>query len=321
MDEWETWSLQKLEDEVSPSRWNPRKSPDEVIKEYVDTSILGTHSAQETIPHELNIPYGEKPSQQYDLYGTDLSPDSHIYIWIHGGYWQEGSKDISALFASTLHAQGVRNIVLGYTLAPAASIAQIEEEVVLALKEIISKHPNSPIIIGGHSAGAQLASMILHNQSDPVIVEHIKEFHFVSGVYDLRPLIPTYVNNPLKLTRSTADASSPLRIRKIQQRFLDKGADLKISVTVAKHDSPLFQQQSQEYYKLLRKAFSHFEFWKSDSDDHFTLIQNMAKSNTGAGKQFHQQVSALKSSGTTRLVSNQVTTLMSIIAIFMLLYT
>ena len=70
---------------------------------------------------------------------------------------------------------------------------------------------------------------------------------------------------------------------------------MKISFVVGKFDSDLFQQQSQDYYKLLKKSFQMTEFWKSDSDDHFTLILNMAKGDeTDSGKQFGSFVENIK---------------------------
>lgn len=62
----------------------------------------------------------------------------------------EGSKDISGLFAPKLHAEGVRNIVVGYTLAPVATIAEIEQEVFQALKTVVEKYPHAKITLGGN---------------------------------------------------------------------------------------------------------------------------------------------------------------------------
>jgi hypothetical protein len=41
MDEWETWSPEELEKQMSPSRWNPTKDKDQVIAEYINVSIQG----------------------------------------------------------------------------------------------------------------------------------------------------------------------------------------------------------------------------------------------------------------------------------------
>jgi len=48
-----------------------------------------------------------------------------------------------------------------------------------------------------------------------------------------------------------------------------------ILVIVGAFDSPEFQRQSQQYFEKLRTAFPNTTFWKSETDDHFTLIENL----------------------------------------------
>jgi hypothetical protein len=140
--------------------------------------------------------------------------------------------------------------------------------------------------------------MLLHSDDvDTSVIKQINGFHLVSGIYDLRALVPTSVNDNMKLTKTTADASSPLRIRKIRKEFQDKASEIWVSVTVGKYDSSLFQQQSKDYYKLLKKTFTHSEFWKSETDDHFSLVENMQKNNTEAGKQFEHFVHQVSGNG------------------------
>ena len=81
-------------------------------------SIPGTTKARQSTPNKLDVSYGSLQSQKFDIYGTELGPHAPILLWIHGGYWQEGSKDASGHFANILHSLGFRFIVLGYTLAP-----------------------------------------------------------------------------------------------------------------------------------------------------------------------------------------------------------
>jgi arylformamidase len=57
----------------------------------------------------------------------------------------------------------------------------------------------------GHSAGAQLVAMLLFSkwldQLDDSVFRFLKGFVLISGVYDLIPLVGTYINNALKLSR------------------------------------------------------------------------------------------------------------------------
>lgn len=57
----------------------------------------------------------------------------------------------------------------------------------------------------GHSAGAHLVAMLLFSgwldQLDESMCCRLKGFVLISGVYDLTPLVSTYINDALKLSR------------------------------------------------------------------------------------------------------------------------
>lgn len=64
-----------------------------------------------------NIRYGPGDRQLIDIY--ENSPTSeNTFVYIHGGYWQELNKDISAYCVEPLMNAGIRVIIPGYDLAP-----------------------------------------------------------------------------------------------------------------------------------------------------------------------------------------------------------
>ena len=46
------------------------------------------------------------------------SLDAPIFLFIHGGYWQEFTKNLSAFAATTFVSKGIKVIVGGYDLCP-----------------------------------------------------------------------------------------------------------------------------------------------------------------------------------------------------------
>lgn len=42
----------------------------------------------------------------------------HTFVYIHGGYWQDLNKDISAYCVEPLVNAGIRVVIPGYDLAP-----------------------------------------------------------------------------------------------------------------------------------------------------------------------------------------------------------
>jgi len=80
--------------------------------------ISETQKARNTIPCQLDIPYGESKFEKIDIFGTDLPANAPSFLWIHGGYWRAGNRSWSGHFVSTLYSWGFRPIVIDYPLAP-----------------------------------------------------------------------------------------------------------------------------------------------------------------------------------------------------------
>jgi arylformamidase len=71
-----------------------------------------------------------------------------------------------------------------------------------------------PLVMCGHSAGGHLAACLLATDwraLDPLLPENlVTAAYAISGLFDLRPLVPTAINKPLKLNDASARAVSPL---------------------------------------------------------------------------------------------------------------
>lgn len=65
-----------------------------------------------------NTRYGPGDGQLFDVYEDNLTSSSHTFVYIHGGYWQELNKDISAYCVKPLVSAGIRVVIPGYDLAP-----------------------------------------------------------------------------------------------------------------------------------------------------------------------------------------------------------
>jgi len=88
-----------------------------------------------------------------------------------------------------------------------ASISQIEDEVKTGLKKALKQFSRAKFIIGGHSAGAQLAAQVAIHSCGREMDFYGSDGSFqlsglflVSGVYDLRPLLHTSYNRALDLS-------------------------------------------------------------------------------------------------------------------------
>lgn len=107
------------------------------------------------------------------------------------------------------------------------------------------------VVFGGHSAGAHLAAMLMHENE---WCEKEPNFHLVtgfvhiSGVFDLVPLVHTSMNDPLKLGTETAQHFSPQYL--FSTLPMDKLNKIKQIVVVGQHDAPEFRRQSRDYAQV-----------------------------------------------------------------------
>ncbi|NXL38203.1 KFA formamidase, partial [Glaucidium brasilianum] len=128
------------------------------------------------------------------------------------------------------------------------------------------------IYLCGHSAGAQLAAMVLSTDwSEYGAVPDIRGAVLVSGVYDLEPILHTYVNDALNMSREVAQRNSPVLC------VAPAPAACEVLVAVAQHDSPEFRRQSQEYGQALRAAGWHVSLLDLAGVDHFDIIEKLSE--------------------------------------------
>ncbi|KAM9461248.1 kynurenine formamidase isoform 1-T1 [Clarias gariepinus] len=279
MSDWKQMTNNELEKQYSPSQWSLRMSADDVIKAHVAALKSGTETARAVTQHILDIPYGERDEEKLDVYmPVSSSPDVPLVIYIHGGYWQFLSKEESGFMAVPLAQKGVVVVAVDYSIAPKGNMDLMVSQVRRSLVAVIQQYSHiSGLYICGHSAGAHLAAMVLSTDwSEYGISPQIKGAFLVSGIYDLLPILSTYVNEPLNMTEEVALRNSPNRFIS-QLKLSSLGCD--IVVAVAQNDSPEFRKQSEDYFKSLQAAGVKVTLEDIPDTDHFNIIEQLVDEN------------------------------------------
>ncbi|XP_061382895.1 kynurenine formamidase isoform X1 [Danaus plexippus] len=270
-----------LEKQYSPSKWSRRFSTSQkVLQHHVDFVSAASEAAINNVPHKLEIEYGSTPGQKLDILGTDLPDDSPILVYVHGGYWQELSRELSRYPAQPLYRFRIKTIVIGYDLCPAATLPEIVNQIQNAAKFVFSyaeKMGSRGVYFAGHSAGAHLVAKLLSNSD---FLEHtpgscrLQGAFLISGVFDLRELIHTSVNMAVQLPREWAVPLSPqfdcfthLQARRVR-----------VYILAGQHDSPTFKKQSREFYELLYNTclMQNMYLEIKDNMDHFDIVECFA---------------------------------------------
>jgi len=267
-------SREWLELHYSPSRWSKRMTADKVVENHVKVCSFYSETTKQNLRSELNLSFGANNAKMdifYPMIEDQVS--TPVIMFIHGGYWQEGSKDIYSFVGNSWTQAGCIAAVVGYNLAPEVSLDDMVTEIQGAVKFVTEKFPKSKLFLCGHSAGAHLCAMMaLTNWKNNLSVpQAIHGMCLLSGVFDLIPLINTYINDAVCLDESSASRNSPQRI--LQQS--SPTIRCPTLVVVEEHGSPEFTRQSKEYVEILTTHGMQCSFIESPGVDHFNLIENM----------------------------------------------
>lgn len=102
-----------------------------------------------------DISYGPLERQSLDIYKADTPKvDAPVIVFIHGGSWTEGSKDIYKFLAEGFTKDGYDIVVPNYRLYPETKYPGMIEDTAKAVAFIETKYPGRPLVLMGHSAGA-----------------------------------------------------------------------------------------------------------------------------------------------------------------------
>jgi arylformamidase len=161
-----------------------------------------------------DVRYGPAERQVFDYFPAGARAPTVLFI--HGGYWQMRHKDTFRFVANGPLAHGINAALIGYTLAPQASLRAIVDEVVQgveAVRAFARGHGASgDILLCGWSAGGHLTALGL--ACDGVVAGV-----GISGIYDLAPLRMTYLNRALQLSDEDVRTLSPISLPRTDKAF------------------------------------------------------------------------------------------------------
>jgi len=124
-------------------------------------NILNGITPSGSFSKDKNISFGALDRQTMDIYkAEEPRADSPVIVFIHGGSWDSGSKDIYKFLAEGFTKDGFDVVVPNYRLYPEASYPGFIEDNALAVAATAKRFPNRPIALMGHSAGGYNVLML-----------------------------------------------------------------------------------------------------------------------------------------------------------------
>lgn len=172
-------------------------------------------------PCELDIPYGQAPGEKLDVFAAPQA-GAPVLVFIHGGYWRALDKSDHSFVAPAFTRDGACVVIPNYALAPAVTIPQITLQMVQAVAwtfRNIARYGGDPrrIVVAGHSAGGQLAAMMLaclwQQAGAGLPPDVVRASLAISALHDLDPIMRTpFLQPSLQLTPQQVAQASPARL-------------------------------------------------------------------------------------------------------------
>jgi acetyl esterase/lipase len=214
-------------------------------------------------PEHIGIEYGPRERNRIDFLKAKTGAPTLVFI--HGGYWQARAKENFTFCAAGPMAHDINVALIGYTLAPEATLDQIVAEVRSAIDHLAMKLPSlggnpDKIIVSGWSAGGHLSSMVLAHP-------RVSAALLISGVYDLEPIRHTYLNTKLGLDEAAARRNSSI--------LQIGGVPTPVAVVAGSSELPLLRQQSADYAAHRAKQRFPIAYEEIANANHFTIMDEL----------------------------------------------
>jgi acetyl esterase/lipase len=212
----------------------------------------------------LDLRFGPRERNRIDF--LKARENAPTLLFIHGGYWQMRAKEAFTLFAEGAMAHGINVALIGYTLAPEATLDEIVAEIHAGIDFLSAQlaglgGDGKGIVVSGWSAGGHLTAMALSNSN-------VRAGMAISGIYDLEPIRHSYLNVKLKLDEAASRRNSPM--------MQPGGAGKPLSLVVGGAELPLLRKETADFAGHRARYGLPVTYEEIPGADHFSIMKEMA---------------------------------------------
>jgi acetyl esterase/lipase len=211
----------------------------------------------------IDLRYGPRERNRIDF--LKARENAPTLLFIHGGYWQARAKEVFSIFAEGPMAHGINVALIGYTLAPDATLDEIVAEIHAGIDFLGRELPAlggdaSGIVVSGWSAGGHLTAMALSHPN-------VKAGMAISGIYELEPIRHSYLNIKLGLDEAMSRRNSPM--------MQAGGPPKPLSLVVGSAELPLLRKQTADFAGHRAKFGLPVTYEEIPGANHFTIMEEM----------------------------------------------
>ena len=216
--------------------------------------------------------------EKLDLFPVP-SAGAPTFVFVHGGWWRRLDKSDFSYVAEPFVPAGISVISVNYALAPNVTIPEIVRQVRAATRwvfEHVHEWNGDPqrIFIGGHSVGGHLSALA-------ALTDPVAGLTTISGVHDLEPIFPSYVNDWARLRAEDVEPMSP--IRNLPARAMP------LIASVGAGETDEFRRQTAAYVQAWRERGYPVSESYLESHNHFSIMLELADPRSSLTKEIIAQ--------------------------------
>lgn len=259
-------------------------------KRVVATYSAASEEVRKKFPPKT-ISYGKKAGEKLDIFAPKGAKKLPVVVFIHGGGWQQLSKNEASAPAQTFIQNGCVYVALNFDAIPKVDLGGVIDQCRQAMRWIyrqISHFGGNPekIFVVGHGSGANLCANLLTTnwKSMKIPPSFIQGGVVISGVYELYPLFLSSQNDRIKLHATDVVAYSPMRHL----------AQLHCPVIVVNgdKDSPEYQRQANTLAIALGGMGKLHKYMVLRSMNHFEVVTELNAADTDLSATILQMIRA-----------------------------
>jgi acetyl esterase/lipase len=235
------------------------------------------------VEKHLNLAYNpakdaDPVRHKLDLYVPKDARDFPVMMFVHGGAWRSGNKDLYAALGNTFAKKGIGVAIINYRLSGRNGSARHPdhiEDVAKAfawVKANAGKYGGSKdkLYVSGHSAGGHLVALLATDEkylkAEKASISDIKGVVAISGVYTISSLFGPF-HDAFSKDEEVCKAASPItHVKDGHPPFLIAYGNL---------DFPLLDQMAEQFGKKLKDCDCEAKVMKLDRN-HFSIIIQLA---------------------------------------------
>jgi acetyl esterase/lipase len=232
----------------------------------------------------------DKVRHTLDVYVPKGKKDVPVILFVHGGSWKSGNKNLYAALGQSLANDGFVCVICNYRLSPAVQHPAHIEDVAKAFAwtcENIGKYggKKDQLFLCGHSAGGHLVSLLVTDPQYLKAEKHspseVKGVASFSGVYQIVNT-ERVLEGPFGKDEMACKLASPLtHVTGKHPPFL---------IAYADNDFPRLDETALTMHAALEKAKSPVELVKCKDRNHITIIVQFVNSTDPLNKAFRELV-------------------------------